>query len=65
MNITFSLVLILPIFSFLVICIFGHKLGTYGSMIFSVINIVTTFLLSVLLFIYNSFDIVSYVELYN
>ena len=34
-------------------------------MIFSVINIVTTFLLSVLLFIYNSFDIVSYVELYN
>ena len=57
------LVLLFPLFSFLTIASFGRYLGVYGSMLLSVANIVSSLLVSVVLFFTVSFDGAVYFEL--
>lgn len=61
----FNLILILPIFSFLIICIFGYKLGTYGSMLISTGNMLVAWLFALILLFNSSFNSIFYVNLYN
>ncbi len=57
------LVLVFPLFSFLTIVGFGRHLGVYGSMLLSVVNILSALVVSVLLFFFVSFSAAVYVEL--
>lgn len=57
------LVLVFPLFSFLIIASFGRNLGVYGSMLLSVVNICSAFLISILLFFTVSFNTAVYAEL--
>lgn len=59
------LVMLFPLLSFIIIGGFGRFLGVYGSMVLSVINMCSTLLFSLLLFINISFDSAVYLELWN
>jgi NADH-quinone oxidoreductase subunit L len=58
----FSLILILPVLSFLIICSFGHKLGVYGSMLLSVINMLMALLCALWVLVTSSFTHLFYIE---
>lgn len=64
-NLLLLLVLVFPLFSFLIIASFGRYLGVYGSMILSVVNMCSALLISILLFFTVSFDTAIYIELWN
>lgn len=61
----FNLVLLLPLFSFLIITIFGRKLGVYGSMIISCSNMVGVLFSAIILFFFQSFNNTLYVSLWQ
>ena len=61
----FSLIIILPLLSFILLLIRGSSVGTYGSMIISTINIWASFLLSVLIFWKYSFSVNAFSNLWN
>ena len=52
----FSLVLLLPLISFVSIIVFGSYIGTYGSIIISCTNFLLNFLTAILSFFYISND---------
>lgn len=60
-----TLILILPIISFLSIISFGSYIGTFGSLIISCTNLVLAFIFSIILFWNNSHDVVSSTNLWS
>lgn len=61
----FSLILLLPLISFVSIIIFGSYIGTYGSMIVSCTNLLLSFLTAILSFFYVSHDFVFSINLWT
>lgn len=61
----FSLILLLPLISFVSIIIFGSYIGTYGSMIVSCTNLLISFLTAILSFFFISHDYVFSINLWT
>ena len=61
----FNLILLLPLLSFITISLFGRFIGIYGSMFLSVINIVLSFIFSIILLNVISFEFSYFIELWN
>ena len=61
----FNLILIVPVFSFLAVCVFGQNLGAYGSMFTTTGNMLVAWLFSIFLFLNTSFTESYYACLYN
>ena len=61
----FNLVVFLPLLSFLIISICGRKLGVYGSMIISCVNITCSLFFALFLFVNRSFTSSFYVEIWD
>lgn len=59
------LVLVLPLFSFLIIASSGRYLGVYGSMLLSVSNICAALVISFVLFFAVSFDASLYISMWD
>lgn len=57
MTYLYSLIILLPLMSFITICVFGRMIGVYGSLVLSIINILISLLFTAILFIETSFSV--------
>jgi len=60
-----SIILLLPLLSFLSIILFGSFIGTYGSILISCLNLFLSFVLSIYLFFSNSHDLTLITNLWH
>lgn len=58
-------ILLLPLSSFLISCIFGRYLGTFGVVYTSIFNICCALIISIFLFLNISFTSIIYIELWQ